>query len=344
MELVRHVLTHPDARLGALIVNSKGRVVFQDASARHILKEDLRNRAVAESRSLEPEVQAHINRFYGMRYGYILKPRAPEPLETVTRNNLYAVLPLSEFQRLSRGKTSSWDKRFMVLISPRMDGKRRELSEPSVKRLVELFDRFDRKDPETKAHELRVLGYGNAVAEALRFSEADRYRARLGLLLHDLGKLRTPDKILFKKSGLTPEEYYVMAEHMPAGLEFLKSAGLRGSKFKSLHDTVFFHNSPHYAIPEAARGTDDEPNAVAITKVADTFDALTSNRPYRPAYYLNAALQIMQNGFDRNEYHKKAYNKFMDILGLTPKLRQMAAKTAKRERERKQKAARAGKR
>ncbi len=151
----------------------------------------------------------------------------------------------------------------------------------TVRRLV------DAKDIYTRNHSDRVSFY--AVELARRLGRDERYLERLGIagLFHDIGKIGVPDSILLKADRLTDEEYDVIRSHSERGARIL--SGL--SAFSDVVPWVRAHHEGYdgRGYPDHLAG-EDIPEQARIIAVADSFDAMTSDRRYRAARSLDAAL------------------------------------------------------
>ena len=155
------------------------------------------------------------------------------------------------------------------------------------------------KDAYTGGHGRRVARYTRLIAEAMGLPEAEVDSASEAALLHDLGKIGVPDHILTKPGSLTIGEFAVVQKHPAAGAEILHSIPLlRRHAVAVRHHHERFDGSGY---PDGLRGS-DIPLAARVIAVADTFDALSSNRSYRPATTLDKALdeivQVANRHFD----------------------------------------------
>ncbi len=136
----------------------------------------------------------------------------------------------------------------------------------------------DARDHYTYGHSTNVSQYATEIAEAIGYSKDGIERVRSAALLHDIGKLNLPDE-LFTKSGVLTDEEWEMIEHHPElGVSILKFiVGLQGCL-----DAVLFHHERYdgTGYPRGLKGK-NIPLDARIMAVADTYDALTSERPYR---------------------------------------------------------------
>ncbi|MBA2287824.1 MAG: diguanylate cyclase [Ktedonobacteraceae bacterium] len=147
-------------------------------------------------------------------------------------------------------------------------------------------------DRETSAHALRMVQYVQATAQQLDRSDEEVHLIGLGALLHDIGKIGIPDAILHKLGPLTEEEWTIMRRHPHIGRQILKQAG---AQFELLSHVVLAHHErwdgggyPYGLAQEMI------PLGARILTVVDSYDAITSDRPYRdalPAAYARAELE-----------------------------------------------------
>jgi len=161
-----------------------------------------------------------------------------------------------------------------------------ELEETYFSSMEALARAIDARDPYTFGHSARVAAISLEIASAMDLSAQDRETLRRSALLHDIGKIGIEDRVLRKPSQLNDEESESMRAHPVIGYEMLK--GLR-----FLHPSLpgVRHHHERWdgqGYPDGLAG-DAIPIAVRILTVADVFDALTSDRPYRSSLSLEAA-------------------------------------------------------
>ncbi len=146
--------------------------------------------------------------------------------------------------------------------------------------LEALGDALDLKDAETEGHSRRVTAFTIAIARAMGLPQ-DRVRiiAR-GAFLHDVGKMAIPDAILRKPGRLSAEEQTIMREHAFLGYQMLRKIPF----LQEAAEIVYSHQERYdgSGYPRGLRG-EQIPLGARIFAVADTFDAMTSDRPYRAA-------------------------------------------------------------
>lgn len=160
-----------------------------------------------------------------------------------------------------------------------------------VNQIIKAFAKcIDLKDKYTNGHSFRVARYAEMIAEKMGFDEqriTDIYN--IGLL-HDIGKIAVPDKILGKPEKLTDEEFEIVSQHALNGYEILKEIVIR----PELAVGAGFHHEhiDGTGYPFGKTG-EDIPEIAQIIAVADTFDAMNSTRPYRQQMYAEVIIDEM---------------------------------------------------
>jgi HD-GYP domain-containing protein (c-di-GMP phosphodiesterase class II) len=142
-----------------------------------------------------------------------------------------------------------------------------------------LASALDARDPYTAGHSRRVSEYSLAIGRKLNLDSDQLDDLRIGALLHDIGKIGIPDKILLKAGALSNEEFALLRQHPTIGRRILE--GVKG--FHPYLPVVELHheNWNGKGYPRGMEQT-DTPLQARIVKVADAYDAMTSDRPYRP--------------------------------------------------------------
>lgn len=156
--------------------------------------------------------------------------------------------------------------------------------------VVRLSKAAEYRDPETGAHILRMAHYSELIAKGMGLSPAEQELLLEAAPMHDIGKVGIADNILLKPGRLTPDEFEIMKQHAIFGYEILKGSSSRvlqtGAEIARAHHEKFDgsgypNNLAGDAIPIFSR----------IVAVADVFDALTSERPYKKAWTLERAAE-----------------------------------------------------
>ena len=151
------------------------------------------------------------------------------------------------------------------------------------------------RDPETGAHIQRMAHYSQLIARELGLDEATQKLILEAAPMHDVGKIGIPDQILLKPGKLTPEEFAVMKDHARLGYELLKDSG--SEILRAGADVAISHHEKYdgSGYPNGLKGN-EIPIFGRIVAVADVFDALTSERPYKQAWSLDDAKKFLEEG------------------------------------------------
>jgi cyclic di-GMP phosphodiesterase len=214
-------------------------------------------------------------------YDYLLKPFEREQLLATVRRAL-------ENRRLKM-ENREYQTNLEALVTARTQQLQKAMA--SLERsyditLEALGDALDLKDAETEGHSKRVTAFTIAIARHLGLP-ADQIRViARGAFMHDIGKMAIPDAILRKPGALSPEEVTIMREHCYHGYQMLRKIPF----LQEASDIVYSHQEKFdgTGYPRGLKG-EEIPLGSRIFAVADTLDAITSDRPYRPAQSLAAA-------------------------------------------------------
>lgn len=198
-------------------------------------------------------------------YQYILKPFDPEELKVSVTNGL------KKFELATR----------KTLIM-------KDLKELFYKTIKSISCALDAKDPYTHGHSLRVTLYSLILASKLGLTDSALEEIETAGLLHDIGKIGIPQSILCKTSKLTDEEFEIMKDHTGQGAKMIQNV-------KKLRAVASWLKSHHErwdgrGYPCGLKGT-DIPLFARVIALADTYDAMTSTRPYRKALPHEVAIQ-----------------------------------------------------
>ncbi|MDO9087383.1 MAG: PAS domain S-box protein [Anaerolineaceae bacterium] len=171
---------------------------------------------------------------------------------------------------------------------------------------------LDLRDKETEGHTRRVTELTLKLAQSFNLSESEMIQVRWGALLHDIGKMGVPDEILLKPGPLTDVEWAVMKKHPVFAFEML-------SPIRYLRQSLEIPYCHHEkwdgsGYPQGLKGY-QIPLTARIFAVADVWDALRSDRPYRPAWTEDKALEYI-NASVGTHFDPQVVKIFMDQLGL----------------------------
>ncbi|MRR50902.1 MAG: response regulator [Rhodocyclaceae bacterium] len=235
--------------------------------------------------------------------------------------------PVDRIEFISRAKNMLAIRRSHVLLADRaahLADEVRKATAAIFEREKEAIFRLSKaaefRDPETGAHIVRMAHYSRLIAEKLNWSDEQLDMLLQAAPMHDVGKLGTPDMILLKPGKLTPEEFQVMKQHASIGHEIL-----RGSASPMLQMAAEIALSHHEKFdgsgyPCGLAG-EDIPQMGRIVAVADVFDALTSSRPYKPAWELERALNLLREERGRH-FDPTCVDAFFDQLDAALAIRQ----------------------
>ncbi|HEX6625829.1 MAG TPA: HD domain-containing phosphohydrolase, partial [Pyrinomonadaceae bacterium] len=150
---------------------------------------------------------------------------------------------------------------------------------------------IDGKDPYTRGHSERVARFSLAIAERLDLPDDEIEKLRISALLHDVGKIGIDDNILKKPAALTKEEYEIMKQHPQKGFKIM-------SQIPAMRDFLpgmYMHHEmmDGNGYPQGLKG-DEIPMQARIVSVADTFDAMTTDRPYQKGMKMEDAVALIK--------------------------------------------------
>lgn len=180
-------------------------------------------------------------------------------------------------------------------------------------RYIEMVDVLrvvvDAKDIYTRGHSERVSHYATIIGKKLGLGADELETLRIGSLFHDIGKLGIADSILSKTGSLTQAEYKEIKKHPEKGYHILSAV----SMFKEIVPIVKFHHEriDGKGYPEGLR-QDEIPLLAKITSVADSFDAMMSDRTYRPRMSVNDAILELMAGID-TQFDADIVRVFVDL-------------------------------
>ena len=157
-----------------------------------------------------------------------------------------------------------------------------------------LVSAIDVRDGKTGRHSDRVSRYSGLIARTIGLDQQLTEQIEIGARLHDIGKIGVPDRILRKPGPLSPHERTIMQRHTEIGRSILAGSG---DKLLELAATIAWSHHERLdgdGYPRGLRG-ESIPQEARIVAVADVFDALTNDRPYRSAYSVDDAVEIFRS-------------------------------------------------
>ena len=166
------------------------------------------------------------------------------------------------------------------------------------------------RDRETEGHTQRVTGATIQLARRMNFSETELIHVRRGAILHDIGKMAIPDSILLKSTALTDSEREIIQQHPRYAYDMLSPIPY----LRPALDIPFYHHEKWdgSGYPHGLRG-EQIPLSARLFSVVDVFDAITSDRPYRPAWSKEEALDYIRDQSGKH-FDSNVVAEFMKIL------------------------------
>jgi two-component system response regulator RpfG len=242
--------------------------------------------------------------------------------------------PVDDLEFRARGKNLLTQRAQQHIIQERTRWLEQRISEATREirlreheTLLRLAKAGEYRDVETGDHIIRMAKYAHLIAEQLGLSERECDIIELAAPMHDIGKIGIPDEILRKPGRLSHREFAIMKQHTEIGYEILKDSPSEYLQMGALialshHERFNGTGYPHRL------GGEDIPLAARIVTVADAFDALTSARPYKPAWSLQKTLEFLNSQRGRifdpvclDAFHAQLERalKIQDLLGEEPR-------------------------
>jgi putative nucleotidyltransferase with HDIG domain len=185
-----------------------------------------------------------------------------------------------------------------------------ELEEAYISILRILALAIDARDSYTLGHSARVALHSLIIGEEIGLKENELEELEIASLFHDVGKLKTPDAILFKSRSLDSTEYDVIRHHPEDGAEILNKVKPLQKYVEPVKHHHEYYNGKGY--PDGLDG-DGIPLYAAIISIADTYDAMTSTRPYRKALSKEEACKELEKGAGK-QFHPDLVKAFLRAM------------------------------
>lgn len=217
----------------------------------------------------------------------------------------YLIKPL-EFNKILKVISQSVDKIYAFHEVERYQTKLEDMVEKRTEELIELQDQqiinykyaikslvkmIERRDTYTGGHSERVAKYSRDIAKELGYNKKDCDLIYQAGIVHDIGKVMTPDSILLKPGKLTEDEYSLIKDHVTIGYEILSDVPM----YKDLVDIVYSHHEDYdgNGYPRSLKG-EEIPIFARIMAIADTFDAMTTSRIYKSRKEVSEAIEELK--------------------------------------------------
>ena len=173
---------------------------------------------------------------------------------------------------------------------------------------------IEQRDSYTAGHTLRVAKYCKLIAQAMGVPEDQVTKLERAAILHDIGKVVTPDAVLLKPGRLNELEYDLIKEHSTAGYKMLSKIDM----YRDLVDIILYHHARFdgKGYPNTMGGDkkgDEVPFLAYILSVADAFDAMTTNRIYRPRKTISVAIEEIRKN-SGSQFHPEVAQAAIGVL------------------------------
>ena len=253
-------------------------------------------------------------------YGYVLKPFKPNELVINVVNALRRrTLELENRQHRDRLELTVLERtstlRDTISRLERSEGELRRLREETIRRLSSAAE-F--RSQETGQHIVRMSFYCALLARLAGIDQERSELIRIASPMHDVGKIGIPDRILLKPGRLTDEERAIMETHAAMGHRILTGSNVELLELAALLALTHHERIDGAGYPHGLVGG-DIPLEGRIAAIADVFDALTSDRVYRPAYQPEEAREMMVEGRG-NQFDPQLFDLFVgawpDVLAI----------------------------
>lgn len=268
----------------------------------------------------DPYSDPRFNKEVDKATGYITKNILAYPLKTYSGN----IVGVLECINKISGNFSDSDLNFVKILSVYAANSienallYEELKKTQDEIVFRLSLAAEFRDETTYNHLVRMANYSYVIAKEMGFDEEWCEKLRLAAPMHDIGKLGIKDQILLKPAKLTDEEFEEMKKHTVYGFEILKDSDIdvlnMASKIALCHHEKYDGSGYPNGLKE-----EEIPIEARIVAVADVFDALTSERPYKKAFPVEQAVEIIEKGSGKHfdpkvvEAFKRAIDKIIEI-------------------------------
>lgn len=226
--------------------------------------------------------------------GYCEKSDKFDQLLLLIESGIKSIEQMNQIKKINLELTDTYDK----------------LEKSYMETIQTLRYTVEARDPYTRGHSDRVSEYAVLLGKALGVSDEDLETLRIGALFHDVGKIGVPDAVLQKAGKLDDDEYSQIKQHPNIGVHILSHASI----FENILPIVGHHHEKYNGTgyPGKLKG-EEIPYLARITSVADSFDAMDSNRIYRKALPMDVIISELEKGRG-TQFDPQIADAFLDII------------------------------
>ncbi|WP_294960963.1 HD domain-containing phosphohydrolase [Sulfurimonas sp.] len=222
--------------------------------------------------------------------GYIIKPIDFPQILKMLDQSIYKLSAFRENEMYKVNLETMVKERTQTILT--LQNEKIQNYQHAIQSLVKMMEA---RDTYTGGHSQRVAEYSKDIAQVMGLTLAECNMIYESGILHDIGKIVTPDAILLKPNSLTQDEYSLIKDHVTVGYNILNEIPM----YKELADIVHAHHE-HYDGSGYPKGLDGDsiPILSRILAVADAFDAMTTQRVYKPRKTISQAIQELEKYSD----------------------------------------------
>ncbi len=257
------------------------------------------------------DVQPQTIEYFDQRFNkhLMVNCRPIVELDGMVKAYILSLIDISELKNKEKKIIQSRDA-FLNMLKE-IDFSYKELQQLFNSLIHAFVNAIDAKSPWTKGHSERVTQYSIAIAKELKIHGKDIENLRIAALLHDIGKIGTYDIVLDKPGKLTDEEFGLIRMHPIKGAEILRPV----KQIQDLLPVIRHHHErlDGKGYPDGLKG-DEIPLLSKIISVADSYDSMTSNRPYRPAPPKEYAISELER-CSGTQFDPQVVKAFLKVLG-----------------------------
>ena len=236
--------------------------------------------AHGESNFLLSAIKAHVD-------GYLIKPFD------------YNELNFELFKTAQKIETLKKNEEYQNHLQKMLEEKTREMSENYKKTIYSMVELIEKRDTYTAGHSKRVANYCDLIAKAMGYSQEECTFLHQAAMLHDIGKIETPDAVLLNPKPLNDIEYKLIQEHVTVSYQLLNTIPM----FQPLAKIVYQHHERYDGTGYPNKLHADEITPLArIMIVADAFDAMTTNRIYKTHKQTSEAIEELKR-LSKKQFH-----------------------------------------